>query len=1253
MVTRHPVSNTQHSTLPPRSYPVQSIPGVRVRRCFSLLFVLLVAAPLRAQVGVSTDLIIGTVTDQDGAPLPGTTVEVMSLETRILRSAVTDPRGRYRILFPDGGGRYQIYVRSLGFIGVRLAGQRRSEDDDRIVVDARLTSQPVEVEALTVRGNNLAGRAAAPTPGSTETVQTPDRLARLPVDASDFAAIAALAAGVVAVGGTDSTAASFSVAGQGPNANVTTLDGLGLGAASVPQDAVRATRVVTNTYDVARGQFSGGLVSSTTRSGTNVFQATGNGSLRDPTLAWDGEDPTRQTGAVQQFSIGFGGPLRKDKLFYFLSGLIRHRDDRLLSASTLDPSGAERFGLAGDSLDRFLGIVGGFGVPIDAPGDPDSRFGRDISALFRSDWVLTQTHTLSLRGDWRRSDQDPTRVSSLGTSASGGEQWSTGGGVMLTLSSRLGQSIINELKAYSSESSNEATGYLALPQGRVQVSSELSDGGTSFSTLSFGGNSGLPQQGRTSGLEVTEELSWLPGAGSHRVKLGAFYATSESRQTNGGNRYGTFTYNSLAALEAGTPSTFTRTLALATRQGRGSTAALYAGDVWRPTPSVQLTFGVRGEQSWLGGAAVYDAAIDSLFGLRTDRLPEETRLSPRLGFSWSGLPQVAGPPRLTVRGGVGEFRSPIPLQMAANASASVNGAAETQLVCAGASVPIPDWNAYRLDPSSIPDSCTGPPTPSSSGAPTYTLFDDDAESPRAVRTSLGLQYRSGLVGFGLEVTHANGRAQSGYIDRNLGSSQFTLVDEGGRQVFAPAGTIDTTTGAVALGASRLEPDYGQVLEITSRYQNRATSVALSANGIVGRGILFNASYTWSQSEDQVSAVSAGGRGGSAGIDPAAVEYAPSDFDRRHQVVGTLFFPLGKGFELTGIGRLTSGVPFTPGVAGDVNADGARNDRAFIPDPATTDPATAAALTTLLAGSSGRIRDCLEGQLGQVASRNSCRGPWQPSLDLQVNYKPRFLEQRFTISLVTSNLLAGVDRLVHGMDDLRGWGQFTRPDPTLLTVRGFDAATSSYRYEVNERFGGISGTSGALVMPFQVGIQVRMVIGPTGPAAFGAGGPGGGGIGGGDRGGAGGFRVGTPAPGAAPVAQPGASGAANPTGGFEERFSRMMPDPIAAIQAKAVLVHLTDAQSTRLDSISRRFVASRDSLGTIIRGEIQRAGPNPDPAVLFSGLRGKIDEGRKLSEAALQQARAVLTPEQWAQLPADVKEPPRGFRPGQGGRRPGQ
>jgi len=146
----------------------------------------------------------------------------------------------------------------------------------------------------------------------------------------------------------------------------------------------------------------------------------------------------------------------------------------------------------------------------------------------------------------------------------------------------------------------------------------------------------------------------------------------------------------------------------------------------------------------------------------------------------------------------------------------------------------------------------------------------------------------------------------------------------------------------------------------------------------------------------------------------------------------------------------------------------------------------------------------------------------------------------------------------------------------MTVRGFDPASSTFKYEVNQRFGGIAGTNGALVVPFQVGIQVRMVIGPTGFAAFGGGGPGGGG--GGDRGGAGGFRTGDRAVGGAatpgPAGTAGAPGATSPAAGFADRFARFLPDPIAAIQQGGRLL-VQRAGRLQGDRVLRAIEAHQD------------------------------------------------------------------------------
>src|SRR5205823_2572153 len=136
--------------------------------------------------------------------------------------------------------------------------------------------------------------------------------------------------------------------------------------------------------------------------------------------------------------------------------------------------------------------------------------------------------------------------------------------------------------------------------------------------------------------------------------------------------------------------------------------------------------------------------------------------------------------------------------------------------------------------------------------------------------------------------------------------------------------------------------------------------------------------------------------------------------------------------------------------------GARNDRALVFDPvATADTAVANGMRALLAGASPGARSCLQTQVGRVAARNSCTGPWQPSLDVQVNWRPGYfgLDRRLTVSLLTVNLLGGLDEWLHGAANLHGWGFTAAPDPVLLYVRGFDPGGLQYRYAVNGRFGG--------------------------------------------------------------------------------------------------------------------------------------------------------------------------------------------------------
>ena len=1241
-------------------------PFVRFVRAL-ILFAALIGAPssAAAQIGSATDIVTGTVRREGNLPVEGAQVEVTSIESNITRRARTNAQGRFTVLFPDGGGQYRVRVRALGLAPQEVMVVRQS-DEDRLVADVTMTANPTQIAGVTIRGRQDMPRdLERPTPGSTERMMTTDQAARLPIDPGDLTALALMSPGVVSIPGNDTTPNGISIAGLSPGANNVTLDGMTFAASQIPQEAMRSTRVITSTYDAGRGQFSGGLISSTTRSGSNTLQGNFSYALRDRDLAIEGEDPSPATqGYTQnQLSGGLGGPIVKDRLFWFGSLQLRRRDDVVPSLANADDETLTRFGVSPDSVSRFTSLLTQAGVAPFAIA-ADDRLSDNASALVRLDYLTEGGQSISMRGDFRWSGTDPSRIGPLSLPQSGGNNHNWGGGLALSLTSNFGGRFLNELKVYGSMDRRTGRPLLVMPAGRVQVASELDGGETGISTLTFGGNTGLPQDGETKLLEATNEVSWLTDDGAHRFKLGALLNFSQFSEDVTTNRWGTFTFNSLADFEAGRAAMFTRTLAPRLREGAGTNASLYLGDVWRATRSLQLTYGVRAEGSRFGKTPEYNPAVEQSFGFRTDQVPTELHLSPRVGFTWTlGLPEMGGRPGdqgrrpampvggfrapwLILRGGIGEFRSaPSTGLVAAAAGATGLPNTESQLVCIGPGVPVANWAQFVTNPASVPTQCAaGQPSQVPTTLPNVAVFADDFAAPRAWRASLGasrpLQQRYSL---NVELSYARGIAQTGLRDVNLETTpKFTLANETNRPVFVDAGTIVPSTGTTSFLASRANPSFGQVLVTSADTKSDSKQLTVSVGGITTRGAIFNVSYTLARSKDQGSAsgfgrfgsASGGGFGGlgaatTAG-NPNVREWATSDFDRRHSVVGSLTWPFGQGLEITAIGRVSSGAPFTPLVSSDINGDGARNDRAFLFAPETADdPAVALGMQRLLATAPSAVRDCLSSQLGGIAARNSCTGVWQPSLDFQLNWRPNVwgLNRRLAISVLTVNALGGLDELLHGSRNLRGWGQFRGQDNTLLYVRGFDAASQRYRYEVNERFGAARNGANGIRVPFQLGINARYTLGPDRmrdmiQAMRGGGAGGGGGSGGGlaGRGGGGQLLMG----------RPGGDGA----GGIADMAARANPVN-AVIQLKDSLA-LTEEQMAKLQPLSDSLAARNATLGAEAQKVVQDAGANPDMGALFGRIRPIMEKIQKSNADAMRDVEKILTSDQWAKVPERIK-----------------
>ncbi len=1200
-----------------------------------------------AQTGSSVDVITGTVTDATGKGVAGAGIEAYSIESQVTKKTTSNDKGRYTIFFNDGTGQYRVTVRQIGKQPF-IQNVSRQADDDRIVLNVKLGAKPIVLAEITARGARppQGGGNDRPTPGSTERNISADQAAKLPIDASDLAALAALAPGVVVTPGTDSTGAAFSVAGQSTSQNSFVVDGSSMsgGNSSLPQEAIRGTRVITSTYDVARGQFSGGQVSATTRGGSNVKQGSVSMSLQDRHLAWGSATNNVFTAGQtsQQLGGGLGAPIKKDKLFLYGAVQLNRALAPIATLDAADQITLARLGASSDSVARFIALADATGLTARAGRIDPNRTTDRLTSTLRFDWNAADRHTVTLRGDLNLNGSDPTRIGSTQLAQVGGNQAGSGGGLQLSVASRFGTNVTNELRVYGSTNTTKSDGFLNVPTGRVQNFSTLADGSVATTTFGFGGNSGLPQHNATKALEISEEISLLPAGGAHRVRLGVLTNLSNFDQDVTSNRWGSYFYNSLADFAANTPASFTRTLQPTVRSGSAINSAVYLSDVWRPSQNLQLTLGGRFEHSNFSGAPARNTAVESIFGVRTDLLPSESYFTPRLGFSWT-IPareqQGQGQrgfalPALVVRGGAGVFRGTMPSTLPGTAQAQAGFlTTETQLSCVGSGVPIPNWNSFANDPSTIPSQCLGGgSTPILTGRPSVTVYDANYGAAKTYRGSLGLTRRFwNTWALNVDASYVRGVGQSASRDLNLNeTARFTIGNEVNRPVYADPTQIITTTGAIPLSASRVDVNYGTVNQVFSKLENETKQVTAGIMAFTRRGALINFNYTLMYTKDQGGAgggfgggFGGGGGGNSTAGDPNVYQWARSSSDRRHNLQLNLTWPFNQGLEITAIGSMVSGTPYTPLVGSDVNGDGSRNDRAFIFNPATADADVSAAMTRLLSSTSSGGRACLESQFGKIADRNSCRGPWTPQFNLQVNWRPIQFNRRMTISLATVNLLGGLDELVHGADDIKGWGGNARPDATLLTVKGFDATTNRFKYVVNERFGATNAGSTSIRAPFQLRVTGRYTIGQAQGRDLLRGG-----FGGGAAGGAGGAQGGS----------------------FAQQFLTRIRDAApnvakAALQRRDSLALVPD-QVAKLQAIVDSGDARITPLLTNFEGELKKAGANPDFAAMMPKLRPILEAIQKEQTTDRAKAKAILTDVQWALLPEAVRNPQAGMFGGQ-------
>src|SRR5271156_3242013 len=361
--------------------------------------------------GTSASL-TGQVTDNSGAMVPGATVTATNTETSLAQTATTNGEGIY-LISPLPPGHYKLTVEARGFERYVQTGIELSVDVNSTQNVALKTGSLQET--VTVFENTELINTTTPELGTTVNEAA---VTQLPLNGRDPSSLVFLAPGttsVLAGGGQPGIQAGFSFPTEtGASANggrqgsteyyldgVPNMDNyLGLTAPFPNADATQEFRVITNNFNASYGFAPGAVVSIETRSGSNSFHGGAFEFLRNKDLNasnyfTDSKDPLRRN----QFGGYVGGPIKRDKVFFFLNYQGTRGYSAATSNFTQTPTAAM---LAGDfsAIPTTLCPAGGKNTPVGCPFATVGGKPNQVNpALFNQAAVTVTTTGLPLGGD--------------------------------------------------------------------------------------------------------------------------------------------------------------------------------------------------------------------------------------------------------------------------------------------------------------------------------------------------------------------------------------------------------------------------------------------------------------------------------------------------------------------------------------------------------------------------------------------------------------------------------------------------------------------------------------------------------------------------------------------------------------------------------------------------------------------------------------------------------------------------------------
>ena len=382
---------------------------LRTVKLLALVAMFLVALSSSAQV--TTSALSGVVTDENQQAMIGATITALHTPSGTKYNAVTNMDGRYTIQGMRPGGPYTVSVSYIGYEprsieGVTLQLAETSNLDFDLSVDANALGEVVVTAAATKFRAEKTGAATNINSAQITNLPTVSR------SLTDITRLSPYGGNGMSFAGTDGRTANFTVDGANFNNNFGLSDKLPGGGNPISIEAIEELQVVISPYDVRQTNFIGGGVNAITKSGTNKFRGSAYVFHHNENMRGDAVERTQISGArdkdqVTTIGATLGGPIIKDKLFFFVNGemskipTVTNRwrastdgvavPDQFISRTTLND-----LARVSDFVRSKYGYETGSYTSF--PADENN-----YKLLARLDWNINQDHHLALRYNYTKN----------------------------------------------------------------------------------------------------------------------------------------------------------------------------------------------------------------------------------------------------------------------------------------------------------------------------------------------------------------------------------------------------------------------------------------------------------------------------------------------------------------------------------------------------------------------------------------------------------------------------------------------------------------------------------------------------------------------------------------------------------------------------------------------------------------------------------------------------------------------------------